>query len=105
MASSMSHEAREMRNDIRQTGQYHSTQRREFIMWPVSYTGIKIIQDQMIEEALEHYAFLRGKKRKSEVCSRPLVRFWLVSPTSLLGNQKRPFLAVTGKWKERFPEP
>jgi len=50
-------------------------------------------------------AFLRGKKRKSEVCSRPLVRFWLVSPTFLLGNQKRPRLSETGKWKERFPEP
>jgi hypothetical protein len=46
-------------------------------------------------------AFTQGKKRKGEVCSRPLVRFWLVSPTSLLGNQKRPFPAVTGKWKAR----
>jgi hypothetical protein len=37
------------------TRQYHSTKRREFIMWPISYTGIKIIQDQKIDEALEHY--------------------------------------------------
>jgi hypothetical protein len=64
----MSHEAREMRNDIRQSGLYHSTQRREFIMWPVSYTGIKIIQDQKIEEALEHYRFsARQETQKREL--------------------------------------
>jgi hypothetical protein len=31
-------------------------------MWPVSHTGLQIVQDQKIKEALEHYRFSAGQE-------------------------------------------
>ncbi len=48
-------------------------------MWPFSYTGLKIVQDQKIAEALEHYRFSAAQ-----------------------GTQKRGLLQTTGVFLARF---
>jgi hypothetical protein len=48
-------------------------------MWPLSYTGLKIIYDQQIQEALEHHSFSAGsetpKRGLLRTCDTFLARF------------------------------
>jgi hypothetical protein len=40
----------------------HSTKRRKNTMWGYPFQGIKIVHEQMIQEALEHRTFPRSEK-------------------------------------------
>jgi hypothetical protein len=64
MTTAMNLAAHEISNSIRQAGQYHPIKRRESIMWPTPYTGLKIVHDQQIKKALERYHFSRGQARQ-----------------------------------------
>jgi hypothetical protein len=56
-----------------------ATIRKDFVMWPIPYTGLKTVHDQEIKEALEHSRFsaeqATQKRHLRQTLSAFLARF------------------------------
>lgn len=70
-------------------------------MYPFSYTGLKIIHDQKIQEALEHQQLDAEQKTQRRVLHQMFISLLVRSNRRAAQKQEEPIPDLSGKCKTR----